>query len=89
MSTRLMSAAVATVATAITCTSWAGPVPSPLHGRLERGPHAVGFTIVTLKDVERPIGPKRDASGRAIDVNDRARSIEVHVGTPPWARQCR
>jgi hypothetical protein len=55
---------------------------SPLHGALRSGPHNVGFRIVTLSDPARPAGGKRDASGAAIDLAQRARRIDVHVWYP-------
>lgn len=55
---------------------------SPLHGALRGGGHGVGFRIVTLSDPTRPSSVKRDSSGRAIDLAQRARRIDVHIWYP-------
>ena len=81
MPVRSLVAAVA-IAALLPSPAAADSVRSPLHGALEPGPHRVGFTIVTFKDAERPMGPKRDAAGSPVDMARRARSIDVHVWYP-------
>ena len=59
--------------------------PSPFHGHLQAGPHAVGFTILKLTDPSRPVRADRDAAGSPVAMSARARQIDVHLWYPAVA----
>jgi len=80
MLVRSLVAAVAAIAALLPSPAAADSVRSPLHGALDPGPHRVGFTIVTFKDVERPMGPKRDPGGAPVDM-ERLRRFLGEFGT--------
>ena len=54
---------------------------SPLHGRLDTGPHRVGVTHLVLRDRQRPEGAAtRD--GHAVTLDARARVVRVQLWYP-------
>lgn len=53
---------------------------SPLHGSLQAGPHAVGFTTIRMADASRPPSTREARSGQPSIV--RAREVVVHVWYP-------
>jgi hypothetical protein len=60
------------------------PSTSPLHGALEPGRHAVGFTTLELRDPTRYDRPKVDQAGNPAAGN-RLRRFTVHVWYPAAA----
>ena len=54
---------------------------SPLHGRLDTGPHGVGVMHLVLRDRQRPEGAA-NRDGRAVTLDERARVVRLQVWYP-------
>jgi tetratricopeptide (TPR) repeat protein len=73
-----------TTALAVGLPRVAAPQPSPLFDNMALGPHAVGFTVVSLSDPSRPSKPERDAAGQP--AADRSRTFRALVWYPARAQ---
>jgi dienelactone hydrolase len=56
----------------------------PIWGKLNPGPHTVGFQVLFHKDPSRPFKPKRDYKGNVIP-GERSRPIQISIWYPAAA----